>query len=332
MKTKERIIRAIFYGLIMVCIACFTSCTNLGVGGGAVYDPVSVFGGHAFIDYGFGQTGIGYTSGNNEAGDENASGIRITQAGKYPIPIGNIFLFPELGMEFNFAGQSESFLNNVLIRAGVGIDIPINDNFFIRSEGLYGLNVGRLLDEENSGYPHGLTVRLSLGYILKGRRGLVPSANTIQRTSQGQERNRYYEIYIPLINEFSISASSQIKSGVFYPVLWSTSQNRIFLPDFEIKDITDKSQTELERILTNANYLVLSPFRKSEGSERTQIIYPILERVRSNETADDIVILGIATFEKTRRNNTDEYVGIIEIEPDRRASFRRAINRIEAVR
>jgi hypothetical protein len=190
------------FGIISIMtVIGFSLIGCASVGGGAVYDTPSVFGGHVFLDYDIGQTNVGYITGSTDAGNDNTkmNSINITQMGKFLFSINDIFLFPELGAEL-ILDQSESILDKLLLRLGVGLDIPLNNKLFIRGEGLYGLNIGRLLNKSEEGLPNGFSVRLSLGYQIKGRKTLeaaIAEKEAEREVKRKAEEARYLEFYMP---------------------------------------------------------------------------------------------------------------------------------------
>ncbi|MCL2722599.1 MAG: porin family protein [Treponema sp.] len=185
--------RMFFYLSILACLIILTSCKS--VGGGAVYNTSAVFGGYAFIDYDVGQTNVGYIFGNAETGVSNT--LNITQLGKLLFSINDaIYIFPQLGPEITF-NESESFLNNVLFRAGLGIDIPLNNKLFLRGEGLYGINVGRLLFNNDEGHPNNLSIRLAFGYQINDRKTLQEDIAEELRAREMAMSSVIHDFYMP---------------------------------------------------------------------------------------------------------------------------------------
>jgi hypothetical protein len=190
MKMKKRV----YYSCVVLSIFLLANCASVGVGG--VYDTPSVFGGYAFYDYNVGQTNVGYITGNAESGnnDTKISGLNITQMGKILFKIINekLYIFPELGVELNFA-KTDTFLSKLLVRAGVGVDVALNEKFFIRGEGLYGLNIGRLTGH-NEGLPSGFSARLAIGYQIKPRKTFFDAVEEKEAEIRKKREAEYAEL------------------------------------------------------------------------------------------------------------------------------------------
>jgi hypothetical protein len=164
---------------------------------------------YAFFDATYAEATVGMLFGNFNSDGSNSKGINTTALtlgvyGKYPIGIAGFSLFPMLGIEgqinvaASYDGKAaegkylEEFnkqFSFFWFKAGVGADIPIATNLFLRGEALYGIRLNTenerntingvskdKLDEfgdliGTTSYKaysaivgHGLDIRLAIGY------------------------------------------------------------------------------------------------------------------------------------------------------------------------
>jgi hypothetical protein len=117
----------------------------------------------AFVDAGYLQFNAGYrmVDGYHMKGivngsvvaeadqDAKLSYVSLAGYGKFPIELGPIVLFPMVGIEYNLAvagtvagtklsSSDLKDLNEFWIKAGVGADIPVSPQFYIRPELMVG--------------------------------------------------------------------------------------------------------------------------------------------------------------------------------------------------
>jgi len=121
------------------------------------------------------------SDGYNESGTisnvgdyiEGTAALQLGAYFKYPIPINDtLVFFPTGGVDFEFSLSSEEWngwkwWHDLWLRAGVGLDIFLNDKTFLRAHALYGVAVP-VGGEADMGLDigHGLLIKFGVGFML----------------------------------------------------------------------------------------------------------------------------------------------------------------------
>ena len=126
------------------------------------------FGFHAFVDMKYVQIGLGYLMNSSQSlvtkvtgfsdtttnTNDKASWLDIDVVGKYPFDLGGFTLFPLAGAEYllnltytdssgndlkaSMPSGERNWLDALMLKVGIGADIPLSDHFYLRPEGFLG--------------------------------------------------------------------------------------------------------------------------------------------------------------------------------------------------
>jgi hypothetical protein len=114
----------------------------------------------------------GGTFKDKDTGLESTSALLFGLYFKYPIPLSDSFVFfPTLGVDYEFTITKESdkdiiWWDDLMIRAGLGIDIFVTEKFFVRAHALYGFGFPTTESEFDSyKYTHGLMAKIGVGWM-----------------------------------------------------------------------------------------------------------------------------------------------------------------------
>jgi len=174
--------------------------TNVGFGGYVFFDATYV---EATAGYFYSSTGIKRTNTWNYGSGEKTKEITGTDPfvygwinlglfGKYPFDLGAVKIFPLVGIEYSILASvsiggvelnvTATDYNSLWIKGGVGADIGITDEIYVRLEALFGLrlqNANEKNDESkyiknnsdsystahyDTGLEMGFDIKLAVGY------------------------------------------------------------------------------------------------------------------------------------------------------------------------
>jgi len=157
-------------------------------------------GGYAFFDITYANVQVGYInktgSYKTEMGSYSNSGtspytynfVNLAVYGKYPFALAEkISLFPQIGFDYQMLstvtwdGKEYNVTNksdwaNMWLKAGVGLDIGLTEQLYLRIEALYGIKFNNKANDDEiednkkyiSGYEraleNGLTAKLAVGW------------------------------------------------------------------------------------------------------------------------------------------------------------------------
>ena len=118
-----------------------------------------------------------------EGDGPNVSYLTLGLYGKYPIDLGGFTLFPMLGIQFDIGLSAErngvkaepqdlaDMANRFWVKFGVGADLNLSEQLYLRPSFLYGVNFGTKVnndtvkdDANTTGFYHGLDIRVALGF------------------------------------------------------------------------------------------------------------------------------------------------------------------------
>lgn len=96
----------------------------------------------------------GFSAGNVVEGNLEITTISFGGLLKLPISLGNITLFPLLGAEYmltlDIEGADSSFMDNynrIWLKGGLGLDIPLNQQIYLRPTALFGFGLPNKYDD-----------------------------------------------------------------------------------------------------------------------------------------------------------------------------------------
>jgi hypothetical protein len=156
--------------------------TSLGSNWAKTTVSVSMFGASAFVDATYIQASIGIgansktvklsnsdstgaSSSSSSSNNDVATYLSISALGKYPIELSGFTLFPMAGVEYDLnlslkdsngndskaglTSDEKAALNALILKAGVGADIPVATQFFVRPSLLFGYRFNSKLDNDD---------------------------------------------------------------------------------------------------------------------------------------------------------------------------------------
>jgi len=100
--------------------------------------------------------------------------VNLAISAKYPFAINDFILFPIFGVRFilpvwsvGFSGFKLPEIAFLGVQTGVGVDYPINNRFFLRSELLFNIDFrgfGEFFDDADNAQRIGSVLKIGFGY------------------------------------------------------------------------------------------------------------------------------------------------------------------------
>jgi hypothetical protein len=190
----------VVFALACLSMVAFAQSLPLSVGAGFTFSPISQttkatgytssttswnsFAGKAFIDAKYIEGSLGFAfdtknykvDGTSYTNGNHGTWIAISALGKYPVELSGFTLFPMAGLEYDLnlsyvdangndvksgaSADQKAALNYFLIKGGVGADVPVNDQLFVRPTLLVGYKFHSKL--ESDAISAGSSVNLSI--------------------------------------------------------------------------------------------------------------------------------------------------------------------------
>jgi hypothetical protein len=172
----------------------------LGVGdfaGGYKKDNISMSypnfggGGFVFFDVTYAEVSVGFLAGGGDmvSKDNNKnitipwtrSALKLAALGKFPVDLSNVLIiFPATGVEYDMVLSANrdgtevddpDNLSALWVKIGAGLDVAFADQFYFRSELLFGIRLANKEEEDEADlirgetlFGFGPTVKIGVGY------------------------------------------------------------------------------------------------------------------------------------------------------------------------